>query len=74
MNERIQLARGATIKDVYADFFECAGGGDESIPVRSLEELRDVIPTGVRYEECDRVSVSYAWAQCFDVPPDVRFE
>jgi hypothetical protein len=61
--ERVYLTRGATIRDVFAQFRDGTdgetGGADWA---RSLSEFRDAIQsTGARYEECDRVSVRAAW-------------
>jgi hypothetical protein len=70
--EMVQLSAGTTIRDVYADF---AGRLGDAAPVRTLEELREVIhAAGLRYEDCDRLSVSLSWACGEDVPATVTVE
>lgn len=57
---RVELRNGTTIRDVYAAF--CDGLGNV---IRTEAELRDVIhEAGLRYDDCSRLSVSLAWAQC----------
>ena len=63
MTNELQLTSGATIDDVYAAFLDAAYG--ECGVTRTRNELRDVIhASGLRYEECDKLYVSYEWAQC----------
>jgi hypothetical protein len=69
-NDSIQLESGTTINDVYAAFRNATLGDADESAIRSRNELRDVIhAAGLRYEECERLSVSSDWAYRFSDDP-----
>jgi hypothetical protein len=68
---RMVLAAGSSARDVYSDFIQRAY--DAADPVRTRDELAAVIrDAGVRYEDCNRLSVSDEWVYGNSDEPGAR--